>query len=112
MRQQEAARLQSLERQGDLISRAQEREQVGTLLGMSQAEAAAYGQARGQATQAKFDAISGGFTGLANIGIAGLQAGAFDTSGTARGYDYNSEMDKLEKQDKLLEALGQKERGL
>jgi hypothetical protein len=85
MRQQEAARLQSLERQGDLISRAQEREQVGTLLGMSQAEAAAYGQARAQATQAKFDAISGGVTGLVNVGIAGLQAGAFDTSGTSRG---------------------------
>jgi hypothetical protein len=78
MRQQEAARLQSLERQGDLISRAQEREQVGTLLGMSQAEAAAYGQARAQATQAKFDAISSGVTGIANIGIAGLQAGAFN----------------------------------
>ena len=85
MRQQEAARLQSLERQGDLISRAQEREQVGTLLGMSQAEAAAYGQARAQATQAKFDAISSGVTGIANIGIAGLQAGAFSGGPTTFG---------------------------
>ena len=78
LRQQEAGRLQTLERQGDLISRAQERERVSTLLGMSQAEAAAYGQARGQATQAKWDAIGSGFTNIANIGIAGLQAGAFD----------------------------------
>jgi len=78
MRQQEAARLQTLERQGDIYSRGLERQQVGTLLGMSQAEAAAYGQARGQATQAKFDAISGGFTNIANIGIAGFEAGAFD----------------------------------
>ena len=34
MRQQEAARLQSLERQGDIYSRGLEREKVGTLLGM------------------------------------------------------------------------------
>ena len=85
MRQQEAGRLQSLEREGNVYSRDLERQQVGTLLGMSQAETAAYGQARAQATQSKFDAISGGFTGIANIGIAGLQAGAFDTSGTSRG---------------------------
>jgi len=108
MRQQESARLQSLERQGDIYSRGLQREQVGTLLGMSQAETAAYGQARAQATQSKFDAISGGFTGIANIGIAGLQAGAFDASGTAREFDYNSEINKLEKQDKLLDELGQK----
>jgi hypothetical protein len=78
LRQQEAGRLQSLEREGDVYSRDLERQQVGTLLGMSQAEAAAYGQARGQATQAKFDAISGGVGGIVNTGIAGLEAGVFN----------------------------------
>ena len=94
--------------EGESISQARELDRKATLLGMSQAEAAAYGQARAQATQAKFDAISSGVTGIANIGIAGLQAGAFDTSGTARGSDYYSAMDKLEKENKLLEGLGEK----
>lgn len=78
LRQQEAGRLQSLEREGDVYSRDLERQQVGTLLGMSQAETAAYGQARAQATQSKFDAISGGVGGMVNIGVAGLEAGVFD----------------------------------
>ena len=78
LRQQEAGRLQSLEREGDVYSRDLERQQVGTLLGMSQAETAAYGQARAQANQAKFDAISSGVGGMVNIGVAGLEAGVFD----------------------------------
>jgi len=78
LRQQEAGRLQSLEREGNVYSRDLERQQVGTLLGMSQAETAAYGQSRAQANQAKFDAISGGVGGIVNTGIAGLEAGVFD----------------------------------
>ena len=77
-RQQEAGRLQSLEREGDVYYRDLERQQVGTLLGMSQAETAAFGHARAQATQDKFDAISSGVGGMVNIGVAGLEAGVFD----------------------------------
>ena len=72
MRQQEAARLQSLERQGDIYSRGLEREKVGTLLGMSQAETAAYGQQVGAANQAKWDAISSGSESIMNMATSGL----------------------------------------
>jgi len=78
MRQQESARLQSLEREGDVYSRDLKREQVSTLLGMSQAEATAYGQARGQATQQKYAAIGSGFQNITQLGVAGFEAGAFD----------------------------------
>ena len=78
LRQREAGRLQTLERQGELISRAQERQKVTGLLSMSQAETAAYGQQAAAAQQARYDAIGGAFSGIAQAGIAGLQAGAFD----------------------------------
>jgi hypothetical protein len=78
LRQREAGRLQTLERQGELISRAQERQKVTGLLSMSQAETAAYGQQAAAAQQARYDAIGGAFSGVAQAGIAGLQAGAFD----------------------------------
>mgnify|MGYP003119988611 CR=1 FL=1 len=78
LRQREAGRLQTLERQGELISRQQERARVTGLLGMAQAETAAYGQQAAAAQQARYDAIGGAFSGIAQAGIAGLQAGAFD----------------------------------
>ena len=78
LRQREAGRLQTLERQGELISRQQERARVTGLLGMAQAETAAYGQQASAAQQARYDAIGGAFSGIAQAGIAGLQAGAFD----------------------------------
>ena len=78
LRQQEAARLQTLERQGDVYSRGLEREQVSTLLGMSQAEATAYGQARAQANQQKWGAIGSGLQNITQLGVAGFEAGVFD----------------------------------
>ena len=81
LKQQEASRLQTLERRGDIMSRDMERNKVTTLLGMAQQETAAYGQAAAQAQQAKYDAIGGAFQGIAAAGVAGLEAGAFDGMG-------------------------------
>lgn len=81
LKQQEASRLQTLERRGDIMSRDMERNKVTTLLGMAQQETAAYGQAAAQAQQAKYDAIGGAFEGIAAAGVAGLEAGAFDGMG-------------------------------
>ena len=81
LKQQEAGRLQTLERRGELISRDLERNKVTTLLGMAQGETAAYGQRAAMAQQARFDAIGSAFSGVAQAGITGLQAGAFDGLG-------------------------------
>jgi len=81
LKQQEASRLQTLERRGDIMSRDMERNKVTTLLGMAQQETAAYGQAAAQAQQAKYDAIGGAFEGIAAAGVAGLEAGAFGGMG-------------------------------
>jgi hypothetical protein len=61
---QEASRLQTLERRGEIISRQQQRDQVGTLLGMRQSEAAAAREQRVNAQQARADAISSGISGF------------------------------------------------
>ena len=71
---QEAGNIQQMERRGELISRAQQRDQVGTFLGMAQQETAAYAQQAGMAEQAKYDAISGGIKGVANM-FAGFGGG-------------------------------------
>jgi hypothetical protein len=74
MAAQEAARLQTAERQGELISRNLERDQIGTLLGMSQNTYAAYAQAETAAQQAQIDAISGIASdagSIANLAIQG-----------------------------------------
>lgn len=81
LRQREAGRLQTLERQGELTSRLLERQKVTNLLGMAQAETAAYGNQVQRAQQARSQAIGGIFSGIAQAGIAGLQAGAFDNIG-------------------------------
>jgi len=110
LRQREAGRLQTLERQGELISRAQERQKVTGLLGMSQAETAAYGQQAAAAQQARYDAIGGAFSGIAQAGIAGLQAGAFDNiQGVGRqgtvDIDFE-EMNRLNNVDSQGNSLG------
>jgi hypothetical protein len=72
----QAGRLQMQEREGEVLSRGMERDQVGTALGMSQAETA---QAREQAVmaeQAKWAAIQGGVEGVAA------------TANTAAGIDW------------------------
>ena len=74
---QQAANIQTLERRGELISRQQQRDQVGTLLGMSQSEAAAARNKRAIAQQARLDAISSGLSGGLQILTSGMEAGAF-----------------------------------
>ena len=74
---QQAANIQTLERRGELISRQQQRDQVGTLLGMSQSEAAAARNQRAIAQQARLDAISSGLSGGLQILTSGMEAGAF-----------------------------------
>ena len=59
----EASRIQSMERQGETISRNLERDQMGTALGMAQARTAQSRQEAQAAEQAKFAALSGGISG-------------------------------------------------
>mgnify|MGYP003122059106 CR=1 FL=1 len=62
-----AANLQTLEREGDIMSREWEKDKQGTLLGMSQQEVAAYREQANAAEQAKWDAISGGFESVGSM---------------------------------------------
>ena len=75
---QQAGRIQTLERQGEVLSRQMKRDQVGTLLGMSQMETAAAREQRAQAQQASIQAITGGISGATSAITAGMQYGAFD----------------------------------
>ena len=59
----QAGRLQMQEREGEVLSRGMERDQVGTALGMSQAETAAAREEAMLAEQAKWGAIQGGIQG-------------------------------------------------
>ena len=72
-----AGQLQAKEREGEVWSRGQEKEKQSTLLGMAQSETAAYGQQAQQAQQAKWDAISGGISGLTSSISSFAGAGGF-----------------------------------
>ena len=80
---QQAGRIQTLERQGEVMSRNMRRDQVGTLLGMSQQETAAARQQAAMAQQAKMQAISSGVSGATSAVMAGVQYGAFDGTGVS-----------------------------
>tara|TARA_Y100000004_G_scaffold129666_1_gene146210 strand:- start:16115 stop:16783 length:669 start_codon:yes stop_codon:yes gene_type:complete len=73
----EAARIQMQERQGELKSRQMKRDQIGTLLGMSQAETAAARDQALMAEQQRMSAISGGIQGALGAVSAGMTSGAF-----------------------------------
>jgi len=77
MAAQQAGQIQQQERRGELISRQQQRDQIGTLLGMSQSEVAAAREQQRLAQQAKMDAISGGISGITSALSSGISAGAF-----------------------------------
>jgi len=79
---QQAANIQRLEREGEITSRQQQRDQVGTLLGMSQQEVAASRQQQALAQQAKMDAISGGIQGMTSLAgsVFGADSGTFSGS--------------------------------
>ena len=74
---QQAGRVQTLERQGEVLSRQMRRDQVGTLLGMSQMETAAARSQAAQAQQARIQAITSGISGATSAITAGMQYGAF-----------------------------------
>ena len=78
---QQAGRIQTLERQGEVLSRQMKRDQVGTLLGMSQMETAAAREQAAQAQQARIQAITGGISGATSAIAAGMQYGAFGGGG-------------------------------
>ena len=73
----EATRIQMQERQGELKSRQMKRDQIGTLLGMSQAETAAARDQALMAEQQRMSAISGGIQGALGAVSAGMTSGAF-----------------------------------
>lgn len=75
---QQAASIQASERRGELISRQQQRDQTGTLLGIEQQRAAAARQQRINARKARLDAISGGLSGVIGTLTTGAEAGVFD----------------------------------
>tara|TARA_A100000172_G_scaffold32504_3_gene19534 strand:+ start:11291 stop:12022 length:732 start_codon:yes stop_codon:yes gene_type:complete len=62
-----ARNLQNLEGEGELWSRNAEKDKVGTLLGMSQQEVAAYREQAAAAQQAKWDAIADGVDSIGNM---------------------------------------------
>jgi hypothetical protein len=64
MEAREAGRLQGMERQGEILSRQQQQQQIGTLLGMSQSDVAAERQLKAQATEAKTSALGSGLSAL------------------------------------------------
>ena len=74
---QQAGQIQNLERQGEVLSRQMRRDQVGTMLGMSQSETAAARQQAAMAEQAKWGAISSGVQSFTGTMAAGAETGAF-----------------------------------
>ena len=78
----EAARLQGMERRGELISRQQQRDQTGTLLGMSQQQVAAARDERQFYANQQAQAFSSAISGIGDTFDTGIQAGVFDQNPT------------------------------
>ena len=81
---QEASRLQTLERRGEITSRQQQRNQVGTLLGMRQSEAAAAREQRSNAQAARQESIGGAVGGLFDLAGTAATSGVFGGGGSNR----------------------------
>ena len=64
---QMAGNIQSMERQGEMISRGLKKEQAETLLGMEQQNFAAAKNAQARAEQARMQALTGGAAGICNV---------------------------------------------
>jgi len=79
----ESARIQQLERQGDVYSRNLQRQKTETLLGMSQQETAAYLQNAGAARSQMFSSIASAGMGAAQMfaGFGGGERPLFELSG-------------------------------
>ena len=98
LERQQAAQLQQMERRGELISRQQELQKQSTLLGMSQAETAAFMQQGQQAQQARaqdFDrqkGLASMVPGLQQADVSALgQVGAIQQAQTQAGLDATRE---------------------
>jgi hypothetical protein len=76
-RQQMEANIQAQERQGDIMSRNWERDKYATLMGMSQAETAAYRQQTAQAQAQGTQAMTNMFGGIGDVFMTGVTSGAF-----------------------------------
>jgi len=100
---QQAASIQSKEREGEVYSRGLEREKTSTLLGMAQQETAAYQAQEGAARQAKTDAITGGITGMADMFAGFGDSGASATNPTAY---YNSAGQRINAEGEKIDANG------
>ena len=72
---QEASRIQGMERQGEVQSRQMELNKQSTLLGMAQAETAAYAQQAAEAEAQGWSALAGGIGGAVDLGVAGMGFG-------------------------------------
>ena len=73
LRQQEASKIQAMERSGELQSRQMEMQKQATLLGMSAQEAAAYHQQRMQAEQQAATASQSGFEAVLGSITSGIE---------------------------------------
>jgi len=80
----QAAQNQQLRAQGERKSQEMERDKVGTLLGMSQAETAQYAQAGADAQQAVYGGISEGISGATSAIMGGIDSGTMDFSALKR----------------------------
>ena len=102
----QAAQIQAQERQGELISRQQEREKTETLLGMAQQDFAAKRTAVADARQARFDAIQGGIEGAAEM-FAGFDQGEAqqNPAGGAQAY-YNALCPRINAQGQRIDENG------
>jgi len=74
----QAAQNQRLKAQGERESQRMERDKVGTLLGMSQAETAQYAQAAADAQQAVYSGIGEGISGATTSIMGGIDAGLIE----------------------------------
>ena len=91
LKQQEASRIQGMERQGEVTSRQMELNKQATLLGMSQQEVAAYAQQAQDASQAGWDALAGGIQGATSMAVAGIGAGA--SASAPKGFEWDKASD-------------------
>ena len=91
---QQAGMIQMQERRGEIMSRNMQRDQTGTLLGMSQQETAAFRNQAQMAEQAKFSAISSGIQGAVGAVSGMASAGAFGgTNSTTSGLSFTDEQE-------------------
>jgi hypothetical protein len=81
MSAQQASAIQNKERDGEVKSRQMKRDQVGTMLGMSQQETSAARNQASMAEQAKWSAISSGVEGATGAIGAGVTSGAIGGGG-------------------------------